>query len=133
MGLWDKTKTAVKNADNRMGQSVDSAKYDSKISDQKNAKKKAIEEAGQKMFEAYCEGKCELTAEVKELYDKAKACDEEIAKLEKEKADMISGNEAARQANRDALAEKEEADRKAAEEKKAAEAAAKAEAEEKKE
>ena len=33
MGLWDKTKTAVKNVDNRMGQSVDSAKYDSKISE----------------------------------------------------------------------------------------------------
>lgn len=122
MGLMDKMKTGAKNLDNRMGQSVDSAKYDSKIADQKNIKKKAIEEAGQKMFEAYvANGSTAITDEVKELYEKAKACDAEIEKLEKEKADMIEANKAERQSNRDELAAKEEADRKAKEEAKAAE------------
>ena len=122
MGLMDKMKTGAKNLDNRMGQSVDSAKYDSKIADQKNIKRKAIEEAGQKMFEAYiASGAASITDEVKELYEKAKACDAEIEKLEKEKADMIEANKAERQSNRDELAAKEEADRKAKEEAKAAE------------
>ncbi len=123
MGFMDKLSTGVKNVDNRLGQSVDSAKYDSKISDQKNIKRKAIEEAGQKMFEAYlANGAASITDEVKELYEKAKACDVEIEKLEKEKAEMIEANKAERQANRDELAAKEEADRKAREEAKAAEA-----------
>ena len=122
MGLMDKMKTGAKNFDNRLGQSVDSAKYDSKISDQKNIKRKAIEEAGQKMFDAYVEsGATSITDEIKELYEKAKACDVEIEKLEKEKAEMIEANKAERQANRDDLAAKEEADRKAREEAKAAE------------
>ncbi len=123
MGFMDKMKTGAKNLDNRMGQSVDSAKYDSKIADQKNVKKKAIEDAGQKMFEAYvATGSATITDEVKELYEVAKACDVEIAKLEKEKAEMIEANKAERQSNRDELAAKEEADRKAKEEAKAAEA-----------
>ena len=102
MGFMDKVSAGVKNVDNRLGQSVDSAKYDSKISDQKNIKRKAIEEAGQKMFEAYLAGNCAVTDEIKELFEKAKACDAEIEKLEKEKAEMIEANKAERQANRDA-------------------------------
>ena len=102
MGFMDKMKAGAKNLDNRLGQSVDSASYDSKIYDQKSAKEKAIKDAGEKMFAAYCEGKTEITDEVKELYEKAKACDVEVEKLRKEKADMISKAEAERQANRDA-------------------------------
>ena len=102
MGFMDKMKAGAKNLDNRLGQSVDSASYDSKIYDQKSAKEKAIKDAGEKMFAAYCEGKTEITSEIKDLYEKAKACDVEIEKLEKEKAEMIAKAEAERQANRDA-------------------------------
>ena len=121
MGLMDKMKTGAKNFDNRLGQSVDSAKYDSKISDQKNIKNKSLKEAGEKLFEGFMAGNAAVTDEIKALLEKAKACDEEIAKLEKEKEEMIAANKAERQANRDDLAAKEEADRKAREEAKAAE------------
>lgn len=100
MGLMDKIKTDIKNVDNRLGQSVDSAKFDSKISDQKNDKKKAIQEAGEKMYAAYLEGKTEICDEAKALFDKAKACDDEIAKLEAEKAEMIEKAKAERENNK---------------------------------
>ena len=112
MGFMDKVKAGAKNLDNRLGQSADSLSYDSKISDQKDIKRKAIQEAGEKMFAAYCEGKVEVTDEIKALYETAKACDVTIAQLEKDKADMIAKAEAERQANRDAAAAADEAEKK---------------------
>ena len=102
MGFMDKVSAGVKNVDNRIGQGVDSAKYDSKISDQKNIKNKSLKEAGEKLFEGFLAGNAAVTDEIKALLEKAKACDEEIAKLEKEKEEMIAANKAERQANRDA-------------------------------
>jgi uncharacterized protein YbcC (UPF0753/DUF2309 family) len=102
MGFGDKLKAGMSNVNSRLNQSVDSAEYDSKISSQKRDKEKAIAEAGQKMFEAYIAGTTELTAEVKELFDKAKACDAEIEKLEKEKQEM---KDAAHQEREDRRAE----------------------------
>ena len=67
---------------------TDEASYNSKIHDQQRAKSKALEEAGNLMFEAYKSGKCEITSEVKDLFEKAKTCDAEIEKLEKEKEEM---------------------------------------------
>jgi ppGpp synthetase/RelA/SpoT-type nucleotidyltranferase len=52
------------------------------------------------MFDAYAEGKTELTAEVKELYEKAKACDEEIKKLEAEKEELKQKAHEEREARR---------------------------------
>jgi predicted RNase H-like nuclease (RuvC/YqgF family) len=96
----DKLKTGLKNTDSLTGQKIDEAKYDNKISEQKSQKRKAIEEAGEKMFDAYAEGKTELTAEVKELYEKAKACDEEIKKLEAEKEELKQKAHEEREARR---------------------------------
>lgn len=102
MGLADKLKAGVKNVDNRLGQSVDSVKYDSKISDQKATKRKALDEAADIMFAAYLEGKAEVTDAVKALFETAKKCDAEIEKLQKEKEDMIAEASAEREANRKA-------------------------------
>lgn len=102
MGLTDKLKAGVKNVDNRLGQSVDSAKYDSKISDQRGSRRKYLDEASDKMYKAYLEGKTELTDEVKDLFDKAKECDAEIEKLEKEKEEMKAKAHDEREANRKA-------------------------------
>ena len=101
MGLMSKVKADLKNVDNRLGQSVDSAKYDSKISDQKNQKKKYISESGDLMFAAYLEGKTEITDEIKALFDKAKECDAEISRLEAEKTEMIEKAKAERESNKD--------------------------------
>lgn len=102
MGLADKLKAGVKNVDNRLGQSVDSVKFDSKISDEKSKKNKAIDEAGEKMFAAYLEGKTELTQEIIDLFETAKKCDEEIERLQKEKEQMKADAAAEREANRKA-------------------------------
>ena len=102
MGLTDKLKAGVKNVDSRLGQSVDSVKYDSKISDQKSIKRKALDEAADIMFAAYLEGKAEISDAVKDLFETAKKCDAEIEKLQKEKEDMKAEAAAEREANRKA-------------------------------
>ena len=102
MGLSDKLKAGVKNVDSRLGQSVDSAKYDSKISEQRGSRRKYLDEASDKMYACYLEGKTELSDEVKSLFDKAKECDAEIEKLEKEKEEMKSKAHEEREANRKA-------------------------------
>jgi len=102
-------KAGASNVGNRLEQSVDTVSYDSKISDQKSAKRKAIEEAGNKMFAAYdADGTTQITDEIKELFEKAKACDVEIAHLEKENEDNIAAKKAERKANRDAAAAADE-------------------------
>ena len=89
MGFLDKVNAGISNAGSRLSQEADEASYNSKIHDQQRDKSKALEQAGQIMFDAYKEGKTEITSEVKDLFEKAKACDVEIEKLEKEKAEMI--------------------------------------------
>ncbi|AMH94774.1 hypothetical protein AR505_1053 [methanogenic archaeon ISO4-H5] len=88
MGFLDKVNAGISNAGSRLSQEADEASYNSKIHDQQRAKSKALEEAGNLMFEAYKSGKCEITSEVKDLFEKAKTCDAEIEKLEKEKEEM---------------------------------------------
>lgn len=107
MGLFDKAMAGISNAGNRINQEADEANYNSKIYDQKKAKEKAISEAGEKMFAAYTEGKTEITDEIKELFEKAKTCDENIAKLEKEKQEMIDKAKAERQEKWDSADKKE--------------------------
>ena len=89
MGFLDKVNAGISNAGSRLSQEADEASYNSKIHDQQRDKSKALEQAGQIMFDAYKDGKTEITSEVKDLFEKAKACDTEIEKLEKEKAEMI--------------------------------------------
>lgn len=86
----DKLKTTIKNTDSLAGQKLDEAKYAGKISDQKSKKNKFLNEAGEKIFEIYLTGVTEIDASVTEILDKAKACDEEIARLEAEKQDTVN-------------------------------------------
>lgn len=125
MGLLDKMKAGVANSGNYTSQKADEASYNSKISDQRNAKKKLIAEAGEKMFALYTEGKFEMSDEVKDMYAKCVECDKEIEKLEQEKADMIAKAEAERQERRDAVKAQEEKEKAEREAKKAAEAESK--------
>ena len=122
MGLLDKMKAGAANAGNYTSQKADEATINSKISDQRNTKKKLIAESGEKMFALYLEGKTELSDEIKDMYAKCVECDKEIEKLETEKAEMIAKYEGERQARRDAVKEQEEKEKAEREAKKAAEA-----------
>ena len=133
MGLLDKMKAGVANTGNYTSQKADEASINSKISDQKNTKKKLISESGEKMFAMYLEGKTELTDEIKEMFAKCVECDKEVEKLEAEKAEMIAKYEGERQARRDAVKEQDEKEKAEREAKKAAAEAEKAAAEEKSE
>ncbi|MBO4502618.1 MAG: hypothetical protein J5707_03045 [Candidatus Methanomethylophilus sp.] len=133
MGLLDKMKAGVANTGNYTSQKADEASINSKISDQKNTKKKLISESGEKMFAMYLEGKTELTDEIKEMFAKCVECDKEVERLEAEKAEMIAKYEGERQARRDAVKEQDEKEKAEREAKKAAAEAEKAAAEEKSE
>lgn len=124
MGFGDKLKASLNNANSRISQSADSASYDSKINDQKRDKEKALQEAGEKMYDVYKSGKKTITDEVVALFDKAKACDAEIEKLQKE--DMISKAEKERADRNAEVKKKEEEEKKAREEAKKKEEAEKA-------
>ncbi|MCQ2079064.1 MAG: hypothetical protein MJZ38_03280 [archaeon] len=102
MGFLDKARAGLSNAGNRINQEGEEASYNSKIYDQKKAKEKALAEVGEKLYASYKEGKAEITVEVKELFEKAKTCEAEIEKLEKEKQEMIEKAKAERQERRDA-------------------------------
>ena len=126
-------KAGVANTGNYTSQKADEASINSKISDQKNTKKKLISESGEKMFALYIEGKTELSDEIKEMFAKCVECDKEVEKLEAEKAEMIAKYEGERQARRDAVKEQDEKEKAEREAKKAAAEAEKAAAEEKSE
>lgn len=96
----DKLKAGIKNTDSLAGQKIDEARINSAIGDQRVAKSKLMSEAAEKMFCAYIDGATELTAEVKALFDKAKACDAEITKLEQEKKDLIDKAHSERESRR---------------------------------
>ncbi|AGI48010.1 hypothetical protein TALC_01018 [Thermoplasmatales archaeon BRNA1] len=108
MGFGDKLKAGISNAGNYTEQKADEARYNSKISDKKNEKAKAIKEAGEKMFALYLDGKSEINDEIKALYEKAIECDKEIEKLEKEKAEMVDAAKKERQDRRDEVNAKKE-------------------------
>ncbi|MCQ2085317.1 MAG: hypothetical protein MJZ21_04135 [archaeon] len=117
MGFLNKAKASLSNAGNYTSQKADEASFNSKISEQKKLKTEAIEGAGQKMFDLYMHGTYAIDDEIKELFEKAVACDVEIERLEAEKADMIAKYENERQERRDKVAaeeEKEKAERAAA-------------------
>ncbi len=122
MGLLNKMKAGVANAGNYTRQKADEASYNSKISDQKNTKKKLLSEVGEKMFALYLEEKYEITDEIKEMFAKCVECDKKVEELEAEKAEMIAKAEGERQARNDAVKEQEEKEKAEREAKKAAEA-----------
>lgn len=89
----------MSNVGSHISQVSDTASFNNKISAQKKEKDKILNDVGQKMFDTYLEGNVEISDEITDLLEKAKACDAEIERLEKEKAEMI-GNEEKKRAER---------------------------------
>ncbi len=90
MGLMDKMKGAVKDADTKLGNAVDKSKLDSQIRDEERAIEKAVSEIGQAVVDALKAGKTAAEAEIGEFYEKIKKSEERIEDLKKQKEDIDS-------------------------------------------
>lgn len=85
MGFMDKVKTAAKNADTKIGNSIDREKLDSKIRDEEKVIREATNDIGKKVVEALKAGKTAADADIAELYERIKTSDAKIADLRKQK------------------------------------------------
>ena len=64
MAFFNKTKAAGKNFVNRIGQTIDTSSYETKISAQRATKNKLFTDVGEMMYEIYIAGKKQPTQEV---------------------------------------------------------------------
>lgn len=95
MAFTDKLKSTIKATDSLAGQKIEEAKIEAKIADQKSQRRRHIDEAGDKMFQEYLKG-APVPDDVRELFEKAKACNAEVERLEAEKKDIIEKGKAER-------------------------------------
>lgn len=93
MGFMDKMKDAVKDADTKLGNSIDKSKLDSQIRDEERNIENLESEIGKAVVKALKEGKTAADADIKGSYDKILESEKKIEEL-KEKKDAI-GKESA--------------------------------------
>ena len=125
MGLFDKIKVTAKNADSKAGEVVDKEKVKSKISEEKKAIEKILDQMGRDYYDAYKAGN-DVTADLNALCDEIDAHKEKIAEYEEE----IKKIEEEGKKEREQIKADAEAAAKKREEEKAAKEAAKKEASE---
>lgn len=94
MGLWDKTKQAVKNADTKAGNAVDKEKLDSQIRDEERAIEKAIAAIGQAVVDALDAEKSIADVDASAKYDEIKASRAKIEECKKKKEEIDASYEA---------------------------------------
>lgn len=104
----DKILAGASSTTSSLDHTAKKAEFNSKISSKKAEIDKLVNEAGKKVYEAYLDGKNELTDEVVDLYEKCGVHMKEIEKLEQEKAELIAEYESRREAKREELRKKEE-------------------------
>lgn len=118
MAIFNKTKAVGSNIANRIGQGLNSAEFESRMSTQRGLKNKYLGQASEIAYQLYLDDKKTFSQELTDLLEQAKKCDEEIARLEKEKADNIANKSAQRRTNmEEAYAADEETERARAEKK----------------
>ena len=88
MGLMDKMKGAVKDADTKLGNAVDKGKLDSQIRDEERSIEKTVAEIGQAVVDALKAGKTAAEADIDALYEKIKKSEEKIEDLKKQKEEI---------------------------------------------
>ena len=88
MGFTDKVKGAVKNADTKLGNSIDKEKLDSQIRDEERAIEKNYTEIGKAIVAALKDGKTAADADVSALYDKIKESEAKIEECKKKKEEI---------------------------------------------
>ncbi len=85
MGFMDKVKESVKNADEKLGNAIDSEKLDSKIREQEREIEKVTTEIGKAVVSNLRDGKDIDKAAVNALYAKITEADKKIEELKAEK------------------------------------------------
>ncbi len=85
MGFMDKVKESVKNADEKLGNAIDSEKLDSKIREQEREIEKVTAEIGKTVVSNLRDGKEIDRAAVDALYAKITEADKKIEELKAEK------------------------------------------------
>lgn len=85
MGFMDKVKDAAKNADEKLGNAIDTEKIDSKIREQEREIEKITKEIGEKVVGFLNDGKDVVMDEVNGLYKKIEEAKEKIESLKAEK------------------------------------------------
>ena len=84
MGFMDKVKESVKNADEKLGNAIDSEKLDSKIREQEREIEKVTTEIGKAVVSNLRDGKDIDKAAVNALYAKITEADKKIEELKAE-------------------------------------------------
>jgi len=90
MGLMDKAKQAVKDADEKLGDKIDLDKLDSKIREEERKIEKYTKEIGDRVLEKFENGTVITKAEFDDIIDKIAACKDTIKKFEQDKEDIKS-------------------------------------------
>ena len=85
MGFMDKVKESVKNADEKLGNAIDSEKLDSKIREQEREIEKITAEIGKAVVADLKEGKEIVRTAIDELYAKITEAEKKIEDLKAEK------------------------------------------------
>ena len=85
MGFMDKVKESVKNADEKIGNAIDSEKIDSKIREQERDIEKITAEIGKAVVADLKEGKEIVRTAIDELYAKITEAEKKIEDLKAEK------------------------------------------------
>lgn len=88
MGFVDKVKTAAKNADTKLGNSIDKEKIDSKIREEEKVIKDSTAEIGKKIVEALKDGKTAADADISDLYQRIRTAEAKISDYNKQKEDI---------------------------------------------
>lgn len=90
MGFMDKVKGAVKDADTKIGNSIDKSKLDSQIRDEERAIDKNISDIGKAVVEALKSGKTASDADINAYFEKIKESEKKIEDLKKQKEEIDS-------------------------------------------
>ncbi len=85
MGFMDKVKDAAKNADEKIGNAIDSEKIDSKIREQEREIEKITKGIGDAVVACLKDGKDIVMDEVNNLYKKIEEAQAKIESLKEEK------------------------------------------------
>jgi|L827metagenome_2_1110789.scaffolds.fasta_scaffold02519_3 hypothetical protein len=85
MGFMDKVKESVKNADEKLGNAIDSEKLDSKIREQERGIEKITADIGKAVVANLKDGKEIDKSAVDELYAKITEAEKKIEELKAEK------------------------------------------------
>jgi len=100
MGFMDKVKTGLDNTASLSSQKIDEAKYETKVADKKRDIRKAKDDIGEKLYDAWKNDTPEVRDEIITICERIKSLEEEIEAIQKEKEDLKNRCHEEREARR---------------------------------